>query len=207
LRSIVRAAPGGPLFDGVSNLGHAYRIHMFRAIMTSYNSYRIEIDDSQLIAESTEYGVRFGDDDQPVPIVDRDRLRSYVGLLPDGVDTPIYVEHGEEPNEYVVYVRGEAIPVRLMTARDDRLQTLRKSAAGSGSTSQTIAAPMPGMLKEILVVEGQLVHKGETLCILEAMKMENEIKAPARSRVSRLIAAAGMAVEKGAPLLELGAED
>jgi biotin carboxyl carrier protein len=175
-------------------------------MMTSHNSYRIEVGASQLIAESTEYGVQFADEEHPVPLLDGDRLRSFVGLRSDGLDTPIYVEEGDEPNTFIVYLHGEVVPVRLNTARDERLQALRKSTAGVGSTAQIVAAPMPGMLKEVLVAEGQVVSKGETLCILEAMKMENEIKAPARLVVRRLIVSAGTAVEKGAPLLELQPE-
>jgi biotin carboxyl carrier protein len=62
---------------------------------------------------------------------------------------------------------------------------------------------MPGLLKEILVGEGDVVEKGKALCILEAMKMENEIKSPGKLRVRRVMAQAGAAVEKGTRLLEL----
>jgi biotin carboxyl carrier protein len=173
---------------------------------SSHTSYLVEIGDTQLRARSTEYGVHVADEEHPVPILDGERLRSLVGLFSDGLDTPIYVEQGDEPHEFVVFVRGEVVPVRILSARDERLLALRKSTVGSGSSAQLVSAPMPGMLKEILVDEGQVVAKGETLCILEAMKMENEIKAPARLMVKRLIVSAGTAVEKGAPLLELQPE-
>jgi biotin carboxyl carrier protein len=62
---------------------------------------------------------------------------------------------------------------------------------------------MPGLLKQMLVSEGEIVEKGRSLCILEAMKMENEIKSPGRLVVKRLIAMPGAAVEKGTPLMEL----
>lgn len=173
---------------------------------TSSDSYNVELGGTQLRARSGEDGICFDGEQTPVPILDGDRLRSFVGLLRDGLDTPIYVEQGDEPDEFIVFVRGEVIPVTLRNGRAERLQALRKSAVGSRSTAQLVSAPMPGMLKEILVVEGQVVAKGETLCILEAMKMENEIKSPARFVVKRLIIAAGTAVEKGAPLLELQPE-
>jgi biotin carboxyl carrier protein len=176
---------------------------MFRAMKTSHNSFRVEIAGTQLIATSTEYGLQFDGDDEPVSIIDGERLRSFIGLLPNGDDVPIYVDESDLPHEYTVYIRGEAITVRVVTHRDERLLALRKSAAGSGSSHQIVTAPMPGMLKQMLVSEGQTVSKGETLCILEAMKMENEIKAPARLVVERVIANDGTAVEKGAPLLSL----
>ena len=166
-------------------------------------TYRIELAGTQLSAASDEYGVTFAGEQQPVPVLDGDRLRSFIGLLSDGSDIPIYVEEGDRPHQYTVYLRGEVIDVHLVTPRDERLLALRKSAAGAHSSSQLVVAPMPGMLKEMLVAEGQVVAKGDTLCILEAMKMENEIKAPARLRVERIATAAGGAVEKGAVLLEL----
>jgi biotin carboxyl carrier protein len=179
---------------------------MFRAMTTSHKTCRVELAGSQLSARTTEYGVQFADDEQPVPLIDGDRLRSFIGLYSDGVDAPIYVEEGDEPGEFTVYVHGEVVPVRVITARDERLQALRKNTAGAGTSGHLVAAPMPGMLKEMMVKVGQVVAKGETLCILEAMKMENEIKAPARLVVSRLMVPAGTAVEKGAPLLELQPE-
>ena len=64
---------------------------------------------------------------------------------------------------------------------------------------------MPGLLKSVLVAEGAAVRKGEALCILEAMKMENEIKSPGDFIVRRVPAEVGNAVEKGTILFELTA--
>jgi biotin carboxyl carrier protein len=169
-------------------------------------TFGVEIHVVQLRATVDEYGVRFEGDDCRVPVIDGERLRSFLGLLADGSDVPIYVEEVEGRHRYIVYLRGEAIPVTVTSSRDDRLRALGKNAAAGHSLAQMIAAPMPGMLKEVLVTEGQLVNKGDTVCILEAMKMENEIKAPARLLVKRVIGRSGTAVEKGAPLLELRPE-
>jgi biotin carboxyl carrier protein len=123
--------------------------------------------------------------------------------MPDGSRLPIYVEQGESEHECIVYVGGEAIRVELVTHRDERLLALRKNAANAGTSAQVVNAPMPGLLKQMLVAEGDIVEKGTSLCILEAMKMENEIKSPGRLIVKRLIAVPGAAVEKGTPLIEL----
>jgi biotin carboxyl carrier protein len=96
------------------------------------------------------------------------------------------------------------VRVHLVTPRDERLLALRKNTRAAGSAGQIVTAPMPGFLKGMLVAEGDVVEKGRSLCILEAMKMENEIKSPGRLVVKRLIAQPGTAVEKGAALMELG---
>lgn len=74
-----------------------------------------------------------------------------------------------------------------------------KAAAGGG----TVCAPMPGMITEIIVREGQTVAEGDTIMILEAMKMENEIVATCDGTVSKLCAAKGQVVQTDDPLAEI----
>ncbi len=81
------------------------------------------------------------------------------------------------------------------------LRRRREDDAGSGGT---IKALMPGRVTRILVAEGDTVRKGTGLLILEAMKMENEIQAPADGIVDRIFVTAGQTVEGGAELLHLG---
>jgi biotin carboxyl carrier protein len=81
------------------------------------------------------------------------------------------------------------------------LRRRREDDAGSGGM---IKALMPGRVTRILVAEGDTVRKGTGLLILEAMKMENEIQAPADGTVDRIFVTAGQTVEGGAELLHLG---
>jgi len=62
---------------------------------------------------------------------------------------------------------------------------------------------MPGLLRAVHVKEGDVVERDAPLVTLEAMKMENELRAPARARVVKLSASAGSKVEGGAVLLVL----
>ena len=62
---------------------------------------------------------------------------------------------------------------------------------------------MPGLVLELLTKEGQSVSEGDTLLVLEAMKMENEIKSPTAGTVSRISVEDGEAVQKGQLLIEL----
>jgi len=166
-------------------------------------AYRVTVGETELSAHSDRSGVRVNG--TAAAVSDRSLLSRLSGTTADGTEIPITVEPGEEEHEYIVYMHGEAIRVRLTTPRDERLLALRKSTARPGSGGLTLRAPMPGLLKSVLVSEGEIVAKGTSLCILEAMKMENELKAPDRLRVSRITAQSGTAVEKGTPLLELSA--
>ena len=76
-----------------------------------------------------------------------------------------------------------------------------KVAAPAGAT--TVEAPMPGKILNIKVSEGQAVKFGEVVVIMEAMKMETEIVAPADGTVSKILVKAGDSVDTGAALVAL----
>ena len=76
-----------------------------------------------------------------------------------------------------------------------------KAAAPAGAT--TVEAPMPGKILNIKVSEGQAVKFGEVVVIMEAMKMETEIVAPADGTVSKILVKAGDSVDTGAALVAL----
>jgi biotin carboxyl carrier protein len=63
---------------------------------------------------------------------------------------------------------------------------------------------MPGTILKVNVTEGQTVNAGDVLCVLEAMKMENDIKAPKAGKVVQVLTSKGASVETGAALVVLG---
>jgi biotin carboxyl carrier protein len=69
--------------------------------------------------------------------------------------------------------------------------------------AESVKAPMPGMILKILVTPGQQINKGDGLVILEAMKMENILKATGPATVKAIKVNERSAVEKGAVLIEL----
>ena len=71
---------------------------------------------------------------------------------------------------------------------------------GSG---ETVAAPMPGTILKVNVTQGQAVKEGDVLCILEAMKMENEIMAPKAGTVTQVVVSKGSSVNTGDALVVL----
>ena len=78
-----------------------------------------------------------------------------------------------------------------------------KAAAPATAGSEKITAPLPGTILNILVSTGQAVKKGDVLCILEAMKMENEIVAPRDGVVASVSTSKGASVNAGDPLVGL----
>ncbi|MBT8189874.1 MAG: acetyl-CoA carboxylase biotin carboxyl carrier protein subunit [Saprospiraceae bacterium] len=66
-----------------------------------------------------------------------------------------------------------------------------------------LKAPMPGLILEIQVSEGQDIEEGDTLLILEAMKMENVIKAPGSGKVKRILLEKGAKVDKNEVIIEM----
>ena len=76
-----------------------------------------------------------------------------------------------------------------------------KGAAGAGTP---INAPLPGVVTKVLVAAGQAVKKGETVVVLEAMKMENNITAECDGSVTGVCVAAGDSVMEGTTLVTIG---
>ena len=72
------------------------------------------------------------------------------------------------------------------------------------SGGETVAAPMPGNILKVAVSVGQSVKEGDLICVLEAMKMENEILAPKNGTVTQVVVAKGASVDTGAPLVVIG---
>ena len=78
------------------------------------------------------------------------------------------------------------------------------SAAPALAAGEVVKSPMPGNILKINVTVGQKVNEGETLLVLEAMKMENEIMAPCDGTVTSVAVTKGAAVESGTLLCTIG---
>lgn len=116
---------------------------------------------------------------------------------------------------YKVNVNGKVYEITLeVIDKDDikapakeepkaQAQTASAPAAPAPAGAKTVNAPMPGNILKVNVTAGQSVKKGDVLMILEAMKMENEIMAPADAVVSSVSVSAGSTVEAGAVLCTL----
>ena len=87
------------------------------------------------------------------------------------------------------------------------LQRMKVLSSGKGkSTQESVRAPMPGKLLDVLVREGSAILRGQPLVILEAMKMQNEIQSPVNGRVLKVHAKANTNVMKDDVLVEIKVE-
>lgn len=96
-------------------------------------------------------------------------------------------------------------PRSVFRAESEMLRALRTASGGEGTGSGdgTVASPMPGRVVKYLVEEGEQVSAGQGVVVIEAMKMENELKATVDGVVARCFAKPEDLVESGAPLIEI----
>ena len=121
-------------------------------------------------------------------------------LIRDGVAWEVDVQATDAGQDVVMY--GTRYKVGVLDERRKALAALGGGAAAGGA-GETISTSMPGRVVAVLVQVGDVVEPGQGVVVVEAMKMENELKASAPGVVSKLCAAAGDAVEGGAPLVVL----
>jgi len=90
------------------------------------------------------------------------------------------------------------------TYRLEKPSPRRARSSGEPSDGEAVRSPMPAQVRAVEVGEGEAVEKGQTLLLLEAMKMEIRIKAPTSGRLRRLLVTAGQSVDKDELLAEIG---
>jgi biotin carboxyl carrier protein len=116
----------------------------------------------------------------------------------------VIARRGAERGRYRLDLDGRQLDVEAL---DERMRTIRDLTAQQAVASgpAPLVAPMPGLVVRVTVAPGDRVAVGQGLVVVEAMKMENELRASAPGIVTAVRAVAGTAVEKGAILVELAA--
>jgi len=122
-----------------------------------------------------------------------------LSLLHGGRSREVY--HARDKERLLLWVDGEQFEVREPS--EDSGGRRADDAAREGQWR--IASPMPGKVIKIVVAEGEKVRKNQTLAVVEAMKMENELKSPGDGTVKKVHAAAGDLVDTNNPILEIEA--
>lgn len=109
----------------------------------------------------------------------------------------VRIEDG--PERPTVFVRDQAFAVDVADERWMRLRAAGLRPAAQGK--QTVSAPMPGKVVRVLVKPGDEVKEGQGLIVVEAMKMENELRSPKAGKIVEVAVAEGKTVEGGAKLV------
>lgn len=123
------------------------------------------------------------------------------GVLSILVDGKSYeVRQESTPTETNIVVGHERFGA---VVRDPRSLRSRRSSGDAEAGLQKVVAPMPGKVVRILAPEGTAVEAGQGVLVIEAMKMQNEMKSPKKGTVKKINAVEGAAVEAGQVLAEI----
>lgn len=104
-----------------------------------------------------------------------------------------------ENSKYSVTINGQVFETLVLTVLEDKASSLINAKAFKHS-KVIVKAPMPGMIIKIKKKAGKKINPGESVLILEAMKMENDIRSPIAGTIENMKVNEGKTVEKGAEL-------
>ena len=152
--------------------------------------YEIEIEDGQVLV----------DGEAIVVDVSQIGVPELYSILLNGHSYEVLVE--EKRQEYAVTLAGQQFHVQVEDERSRRLNAGRKGPLVP-TGELVVKAPIPGLVVKVLVQEGEDIPEDHPLVILEAMKMENEIRSLRAGVVRSVDVVAGQRVEQGAALLVL----
>jgi biotin carboxyl carrier protein len=141
------------------------------------------------------YQVRLGD-----RVLRVDAYRHDHGTLSLIVDTASYTATTDErAGQLRVRVRGTVFPLEILS--EQRLRMRRALGTLTVEGRQALTAPLPGRVLRVLVAAGEAVRRGQSLLVLLALGMENELRSPRDGTVAQLQVEAGQDVAGGATLL------
>ena len=162
--------------------------------------YIAEVDGLEFVVEIIdEHHVRFGDEVLEVDLAAFSGEPLY-SLVVNNESYEGYVYPDED--HWQVHLLGQFYQVRVEDEREKHLRFTGTGVERPGAEF-VLKAPMPGLVVAVPVSEGQQVEKGQTLLVLESMKMQNELRAPHAGTVARLRVKAGESVQQKQILLNV----
>ena len=162
-----------------------------------------------MIKATTKSGSHVVREESGKIFIDDTLLDWEVNPLPDGrwqifsgnrVYTADIVANPSDNKSMTIVINGHSIQVNLKTALDLRLEQMGMES--TVSKVKQLVSPMPGLITEVKVTDGQSVSAGTPLLVLEAMKMENVLQASGDAQVQHIRVKKGDRVEKGQILVE-----
>ncbi len=158
--------------------------------------------DTTYIIKVNEFEFSFSSEDSDAADLIKVSPGSF-NLLKDNHPVQVNIlETGLSAKQLIADVDGEIFHISI---KDELDQMIDKMGFNTVSKKQIkeIKAPMPGLVLEINVIEGQELQEGDKILILEAMKMENSILIHTTAKIKKIAVKKGQAVEKGQVLIEL----
>ena len=162
--------------------------------------YEVKVADRvhRVELEKIESGWHCKVDGQETPLDAVSTQDGVLSLLLDGKSYEIKQEN--TGTDFNIVVGGLRFPTQI---RDPRSLRSRRSADSGTEGVKKIVAPMPGKVVRILAQPGTAVEHGQGVIVIEAMKMQNELKSPKKGIVKKLTVHEGAAVEAGQSLAEV----
>ncbi|MBX3172903.1 MAG: hypothetical protein KF709_00675 [Gemmatimonadaceae bacterium] len=120
----------------------------------------------------------------------------------DGLRYQVVARREGPKGRYVIWMDGWRVEAEALDERQRAIRDLRAANAAAAGPAPVIA-PMPGLIVRVHVEVGAQVEAGQPVVVMEAMKMENELRAPAAGTVKAILVKPGQAVEKGTTLVEM----
>lgn len=164
--------------------------------------YIVQLNDQRKTVSIEPEGVRY-EDDAPAHAELSDIEGSPVRMVKLGTHVyRVVAEKRQGRGRYTLWVDGYRFETEAL---DERTRSIRDLSAASAAPTgpAPIIAPMPGLIVRVNVSVGDRVEAGQGIVVMEAMKMENELRATATGTVKSIEVAAGTVVEKGALLVGL----
>jgi biotin carboxyl carrier protein len=165
---------------------------MLQITVNDNNSFNIKQEDGQWYLN-----------DIPVNVDMQQQSNGLISILYNNKSYVALIEKKDVKNkELTIRIDGQVYKIGIKEPIDQLLASMGMDMK-SMQKAEPIKAPMPGMVLKILVEPGQQINKGDGLVILEAMKMENILKASSDATVKAIKVNERTAVEKGTVLIEL----
>ncbi len=164
--------------------------------------YVVQLDDDRKSVAVDADGVRY-EADSAVHAELSDIEGSPVRMLKIGTHVyRVVAQKRQGRGKYTLWVDGYRLETEALDERTRAIRDLSAATAGPVGPAP-ILAPMPGMIMRVSVIAGDRVEAGQGVVVMEAMKMENELRATSAGTVRSVEVSPGTAVEKGALLVAL----
>ena len=163
--------------------------------------YFVKIGEEELEVVLDGGSVHLGDEATSAHLVEVEGSPVRLLTIGDRVHR-VAVRRGAEKGRYTLSIDGWRFDLEALDERSRAIRALSAATAGPKGPAPLVA-PMPGLIVRVNVQPGDLVQAGQGLVVMEAMKMENELRAAAAGTVKVVRASTGTAVEKGTVLVEM----